>query len=99
TWPNRSSWGRASESTWLRSIPERIASTVTTTSFQNPPGSLTPMPDDERTPDRDDDHAPVFTGFGIGSAVLGVLAVAAVALAVLIWTQHRSDVDELHYRT
>ncbi len=51
------------------------------------------MPDDEPTPDREDD-GPVFTGFGIGSAVLGVLAVAAVALGVLTWTQHRSDVDE-----
>jgi hypothetical protein len=55
------------------------------------------MPDDERTPDHDDDGS-VFTGFGIGSAVLGVLAVAAIVLAGLIWTQHRSDVDELHYR-
>jgi hypothetical protein len=54
------------------------------------------MPDDEHTPDHDD--GPVFTGFGIGSAVLGVLAVAAVVLAGLIWTQHRSDVGELHYR-
>jgi hypothetical protein len=51
------------------------------------------MPDDERTAD-----GPVFTGYGIGSAVLGVLAVAAVVLGVMIWTQHRSDVDELHYR-
>ena len=57
------------------------------------------MPDDEPTPDHKDDDGPVFTGFGIGAAVLGVLAVAAVALGVLIWTQHRSDVDELHYRT
>ena len=54
------------------------------------------MPD-EQSQDRSDD-GPVFTGFGIGSAVLGVLAVAAVVLAGLIWTQHRSDVDELHYR-
>jgi hypothetical protein len=61
------------------------------------PGTLTPMPDDERTPDHEDD-GPVFTGFGIGSAVLGVLAVAAIALGILIWTQHRSDVDELHCR-
>jgi hypothetical protein len=51
------------------------------------------MPDDERTAD-----GPVFTGYGIGSAVLGVLAVAAVVLGAMIWTQHRSDVDELHYR-
>ena len=55
------------------------------------------MPDDERTPDPTDD-GPVFTGFGIASAALGVLAVAAIVLAGLIWTQHRSDVDELHYR-
>ena len=56
------------------------------------------MPD-EPTEDRGDDDGHVFTGFGIGSTVLGVLAVAAIVLGVLIWTQHRSDVDELHYRT
>jgi hypothetical protein len=56
------------------------------------------MPDDERTPDPDDDDGPVFTGFGIASAALGLLAVVAVVLAGLIWTQHRSDEDELHYR-
>ena len=60
-------------------------------------GTLTRMPDDERTPERDDDGR-VFTGFGIASAALGVVALAAVVLAGLIWTQHRSDVDELHYR-
>jgi hypothetical protein len=52
------------------------------------------MPEDERTPD----DGPVFTGFGIASAALGALAIAAVVLAGLIWGQHRSDVDELHYR-
>jgi hypothetical protein len=50
------------------------------------------MPDD-RT-----DNGPVFTGFGIASAALGVIAVAAVVLAAIMWTQHRSDVNELHYR-
>jgi hypothetical protein len=57
------------------------------------------VPDDEPTPEHKEDDGAVFSGFGIGAAVLGVLAVAAVALGVLIWTQHRSDVDELHYRT
>jgi len=52
---------------------------------------------DEQSQDRTDD-GPVFTGFGIGSAVLGVLAIAAVVLGAMIWSQHRSDVDELHYR-
>ncbi|MDT5162101.1 MAG: hypothetical protein QOC90_2411 [Mycobacterium sp.] len=56
------------------------------------------MPD-EPTEDRGDDDRHVFTGLGIGSTVLGVLAVAAIVLGALIWTQHRSDVDELHYRT
>jgi hypothetical protein len=56
------------------------------------------MPDDERTPDHDDDDGTVFTGFGIASAALGLLAVAAVILGGLIWSQHRSHVDELHYR-
>ncbi|OBF28390.1 hypothetical protein A5724_28770 [Mycobacterium sp. ACS1612] len=46
-----------------------------------------------------DDDNRVFTGFGIASAALGAVAVAAVVLVGLIWTQHRSDVDELHYRT
>jgi hypothetical protein len=50
------------------------------------------MPDEER------DDGPVFTGFGIGSAALGLVAVVAVVLGALIWGQHRSDVDELHYR-
>jgi hypothetical protein len=47
----------------------------------------------------DESSGGVFTGYGIGSAVLGVIAVAAIALAALIWTQHRSDADELRYRT
>jgi hypothetical protein len=57
------------------------------------------MPDDEHRPDAEHDDGPVFTGFGIGSAVLGVVAVVAMALAALIWTQHRSDLDEVRYRT
>jgi hypothetical protein len=56
------------------------------------------MPDDQPTPDHEDDDGPVFTGFGIASAALGLLAVVAVVLGGLIWTQHRSDADELHYR-
>jgi hypothetical protein len=38
-------------------------------------------------------------GFGIGSAVLGLISVAAVVLAVLMWTGHRHDVDDRAYQT
>ena len=41
----------------------------------------------------------VFTGLGIGSAVLGAVAVIAAVLATMIWIGHRSDVDERSYRT
>ncbi|MBO0678522.1 hypothetical protein JRC04_13715 [Mycolicibacterium sp. S2-37] len=41
----------------------------------------------------------VFTGFGIASAALGVLAVAAVVLAGFIWTGHRAENDERAYQT
>ena len=54
------------------------------------------MPEDEPT---QSDDGPVFTSYGIASAVLGVIAVAAVALAGLILVQHRDDVDELRYRS
>jgi hypothetical protein len=55
------------------------------------------MPDDHPTPDASDD-GPVFTRYGIASAVLGVIAVAAVVLATMIWMQHRDDTEELQYR-
>lgn len=57
------------------------------------------MPDDAAPPDHDDQDGPVFSSYGIAATVLGVIAVVAVALAALIWTQHREDVGELQYRT
>ncbi|MDP9166587.1 MAG: hypothetical protein M3O32_11100 [Actinomycetota bacterium] len=39
------------------------------------------------------------TGFGIGSAVLGVVSIAAIVLAVLMWNGHRHDLDERSYQT
>jgi hypothetical protein len=40
-----------------------------------------------------------FSNYGIASAVLGVLSVAAVVLGVIIWTAHRDDVGERAYLT
>jgi hypothetical protein len=70
------------------------------------------MPDDEQTavaadkPDEPDDPTTsddadgrTFTPYGIASAVLGALCVAAVALGAVIWTGHRNDFDERSYQT
>jgi len=61
------------------------------------PGTLTRMPDEQPTPDVDDD-GPLISSYGIASAVCGAVAVIAVALAALIWTQHREHTDELRHR-
>lgn len=61
------------------------------------------MPDDEDSvPDTEDDEddeddGRVISGYGIGSAVLALLSVAAIALGVLIWHAHREDKNELAY--
>ena len=52
-------------------------------------------PDEERT----DRGGGVFTGYGIGSAVLGLVSVAAVVLGLMIWSGHRSENEELSYQT
>jgi hypothetical protein len=54
-------------------------------------------PDDTSTPD--DAGGPTFSPYGIASAVLGALCVAAIALGAVIWTDHRNDVNERSYQT
>ena len=43
--------------------------------------------------------AALFSNYGIASAVLGVLSVAAVVFGVFIWTAHRDEVRERAYLT
>ena len=62
-------------------------------------GTLTAMPDDERDDDVTSDDGRVISGFGVGSAALGLLSVAAVVLALIIWSGHKSDADERLYQT
>ena len=54
-------------------------------------------------PEADDDGGPrrqrVFSGYGIASAVLGVVAVVAIVLGTLIWSGHRNATDERAYQT
>jgi hypothetical protein len=71
------------------------------------------MPDDEPADDKKagdkkaedkkahvaDEGGRIFSGFGVGSAVLGLLSVAAIVLGVMIWSGHRADADERRYQT
>lgn len=58
------------------------------------------MPEaDQTTPEPDATSAGVFSGYGIASAVLGVLSVVAVVLGALVWSGHRDATDERAYQT
>lgn len=46
-----------------------------------------------------DRRDPIFSSYGLGSAALGLLAVAAVLLGTLIWSGHHRDLDERTYQT
>lgn len=67
-------------------------------------------PTDEEPAKPDDDSAAassdsetagsgIFSGYGIASACLGVLSVAAVVLGALIWSTHRDEAGERSYLT
>ena len=53
--------------------------------------------DDGAAPDEVD--GPAISGYGVASAALGALSVAAIALAAVIWVVHRSDVDDRGYQS
>ncbi len=52
---------------------------------------------DETAPDELD--GPAISGYGVASAALGALCVAAIVLGAFIWLAHRSDVDERGYQS
>ncbi|HEY2448212.1 MAG TPA: hypothetical protein VE485_18920 [Mycobacterium sp.] len=54
-------------------------------------------PADETAHDEFD--GPVISGYGVASAALGALSVAAIALAAVIWVAHRNDVDDRSYQS
>ena len=58
--------------------------------------------DDDARPDPSEPEAAggrIFSNYGIASAVLGVLSVAAVVLGVIIWSAHRDEAAERTYLT
>ncbi|UQX10868.1 hypothetical protein [Candidatus Mycobacterium methanotrophicum] len=58
-------------------------------------------PADEAAPEQYPDgfEGPFISGYGVASAALGALSVAAIALAAVIWLAHRSDVAERSYQS
>ncbi len=62
-------------------------------------GQRTESPDDHDDAAPEPTDGPVFSPYGIASAVLAVLSVAAIALGVVIWLAHRDDVDERAYQS
>ncbi len=45
----------------------------------------------------DPEGGPVFSPYGVASAVLGVLSVAAIVLVAIIWSTHRDEAAERSY--
>jgi hypothetical protein len=65
-------------------------------------GEQTEAPDDVDSAEDSGDEpagAGMFSNYGIASAVLGVLSVAAVVLGAIIWSAHRDEVAERMYLT
>ena len=54
------------------------------------------MPEADETADEAPDR--ILTGYGVASAALGLVAVVAVVLGVLIWSGHRDAADERAYQ-
>jgi hypothetical protein len=65
------------------------------------------MPDEEQSEPAADERSstpeavdgPAITAYGIASAALGALSVAAIVLGWFIWSSHSSDVGERRYQT
>jgi hypothetical protein len=51
------------------------------------------------TPEEDEADGPVISPYGVASAALGALTVAAVVLGWFIWSAHHRDVDERGYQS
>jgi hypothetical protein len=65
-----------------------------------PDGEQTEAEDESGSDSSEPESSPaMFSNYGIASAVLGVLSVAAVVFGVFIWTGHRDDVAERAYLT
>ena len=60
--------------------------------------SANDTPDSGEDAHEADERRPVISGFGIASAVLGLVSVAAIVLTTMIWSAHREKADDLAYK-
>lgn len=60
--------------------------------------SANDTPDSGEDAHEADERRPVISGFGIASAVLGLVCVAAIVLTTMIWSAHREKADDLAYK-
>jgi len=61
-------------------------------------GSLPCMPDVDEVTQSDDRRGGVFSGFGVASAGLGVVTVAALVMIALMWSGHRASNADRSYQ-
>jgi hypothetical protein len=57
-----------------------------------------PEPDEKSQPETSTADGTVLSGFGIASAVLGLVALAAVGLVAVLWSGHRADDTERRHQ-
>ena len=76
-----------------RRVPSRPCPTASRPSNADEPDDVEAEPGEE--PEAAD--GPILSTYGIASAVLGVLSVAAVVLGVIIWSAHRDEAGERTY--
>jgi hypothetical protein len=61
-------------------------------------GNLPCMPGVDEVPETGEPRPRVFSGFGVASAVLAIVAVTAVALIAVMWSGHRASAAERTYQ-
>ena len=83
---------------WMKS---RLWTTIDLGGQLNRPGTLTAMPDDERADERasTETAAPSSPVTASPRRCSACSSVAAIVLAVMIWSGHRADTDERRYQT
>lgn len=79
-------------------LVDASAPTTSTLAFVSEESEGNDTPDSGEDTDEPNDRRPTFSGFGVGSAALGLLCVAAIVLTTLIWSAHREEQNDLAHK-